>query len=192
MSLSPRPDRLTRYRRPASLGARVWYPVLLSVTGRHDEAVAEAKRAIDIDPLSANAATALVQVLFSARRFDQAEVAAKAALELDPKFARAAAEMAMLHMFRWEAEDIADKDSEVPQIESWAQKAIQLEPNNPSSRYILGLILLKSGDEAGATEAFQQSIAQDVDQAKGASTIGWAYHQYGRDVEAIRYLRQGL
>ena len=39
---------------PTSLGARVWYPILLAVIGRHDEAIAEAKRAIDIDPLSEN------------------------------------------------------------------------------------------------------------------------------------------
>jgi len=33
---------------PTSLGARVWYPVLLAAIGRHDEAIAEAKRAVDM------------------------------------------------------------------------------------------------------------------------------------------------
>jgi tetratricopeptide (TPR) repeat protein len=60
--------------------------------------------------------------------FDLASRAFTRTLELDPKFARAAAEIAMLHVFRWEAGAIADKDSEVRQVESWAQKAIQLDP----------------------------------------------------------------
>jgi len=54
--------------------------------GRHQEAIAEIERAIQLDPLSVNVNTAAAVVLYFARHFDAAEKQAKNALELDPNF----------------------------------------------------------------------------------------------------------
>jgi tetratricopeptide (TPR) repeat protein len=90
------------------------------VIGRHDEAIAEAKRAIDIDPLSANAAIVLAQVLFFARRFDAAEVAAREALELDPTYLTANVFLGFIHLARQEYD---------PAV-SMLEKAVSIDPHH--------------------------------------------------------------
>ena len=58
--------------------AHHWYAFYLNIMGRHDEAVAEGKRARELDPLSASFSWLLL-----ARRYDQALEAAKKTLEMD-------------------------------------------------------------------------------------------------------------
>jgi TolB-like protein/Tfp pilus assembly protein PilF len=68
---------------PGYATAHHWYALLLSVLGRYDEAIAEVKRARELDPLSlrinANVGTVLVQ----ARRYDEAVAELQKALELE-------------------------------------------------------------------------------------------------------------
>ncbi len=66
--------------------AHQWYATFLSDMGRHQEAIAEIERAIQLDPLSVNVNTAAAVVYYFARQFDRAEKQAKNALELDPNF----------------------------------------------------------------------------------------------------------
>jgi tetratricopeptide (TPR) repeat protein len=54
--------------------------------GRHEEAVAEVRHALDLDPLSVIIHTALGDVLFYARRYEDAIALYRKALELDPDF----------------------------------------------------------------------------------------------------------
>jgi serine/threonine protein kinase/tetratricopeptide (TPR) repeat protein len=63
-----------------------WYGQFLSGMGRHDEAIAEATRALELDPLSVIIHTAVGDVLFYGRRFDDAIVYYRKALEMDPNF----------------------------------------------------------------------------------------------------------
>jgi TolB-like protein/tetratricopeptide (TPR) repeat protein/predicted Ser/Thr protein kinase len=66
--------------------AHQWYATFLSDMGRHQEAIAEAERAIQLDPLSVNVNTAAATVFYFARQFDRALKQAKNVLELDPNF----------------------------------------------------------------------------------------------------------
>jgi len=58
----------------------------LTALGRLDEAIAEGKRAIELDPLSPVINTDLGQTLFMARRYDEAIAQLRKALEIDPTF----------------------------------------------------------------------------------------------------------
>ncbi|HKP73837.1 MAG TPA: tetratricopeptide repeat protein, partial [Pyrinomonadaceae bacterium] len=69
--------------KPGNALAHRWYAFNLSAIGRHDEAVAEIKRAQGISPKSPVIATAVANVLFLARRFDEAIAQCHRALELD-------------------------------------------------------------------------------------------------------------
>ena len=71
---------------PGYATGRRWYGQFLSGMGRHDEAIAEVRRALDLDPLSVIIHTALGDVLFYARRYDDAIAVYRKALELDPEF----------------------------------------------------------------------------------------------------------
>ena len=65
------------------------YAGFLSVMGRHQEAIAEAKLAQDFNPLSLRGNAALAGTLFVARRYDEAIEQARKTLELEPNFIKA-------------------------------------------------------------------------------------------------------
>ncbi|MFY9529811.1 MAG: winged helix-turn-helix domain-containing protein [Candidatus Acidiferrales bacterium] len=63
-----------------------WYAVLLSATGRHDEAIAAIRRAEEIDPLSRLINADNGWFFFYARRYDDAIRQCQRTLELYPKY----------------------------------------------------------------------------------------------------------
>ena len=66
--------------------AHHWYAYCLTAMGRPDDAIAEAKRAHEIDPLSLVINTDVGEILLFARRHDEAMEQARKTLELDPNF----------------------------------------------------------------------------------------------------------
>ena len=66
--------------------AHQWYSEHLAVVGRHDEAIAEIKRAQRLDPLSLVISTMAGIQLHWARRYGQAFEQLRKALEMDPNF----------------------------------------------------------------------------------------------------------
>jgi len=70
---------------PGYATARQWYASFLSTLGRHGEAVPEARRALDLDPLSPVMHRSLAVVYLFARQLDEAEASARQAIELDPQ-----------------------------------------------------------------------------------------------------------
>ena len=66
--------------------AHYWYSNHLDATGRLDEAIEEAKRAQDVDPLSLTASTVTVLAFFLGRRYDQAIDQGRKTLEMDSNF----------------------------------------------------------------------------------------------------------
>jgi len=67
--------------------AHFWYSALLSALDRHDEAVAHARDAVALDPLSPPVASALPRALFMKRDYGEAVREARKALGLHPDFA---------------------------------------------------------------------------------------------------------
>ncbi len=67
--------------------AHQWYAEYLSGMGRHQEAIAEIRRAKEINPVSLIINAVEVSVLYIAREYDQAISQGQKALEIDPHFA---------------------------------------------------------------------------------------------------------
>jgi TolB-like protein/Tfp pilus assembly protein PilF len=72
---------------PAYSRAHTFYPFYLSSLGRSEEALAVAKRSLDLDPASPAVNHSLAVQFYLARQFDQAIEQAHKTLELDPNFA---------------------------------------------------------------------------------------------------------
>jgi serine/threonine-protein kinase len=72
---------------PSYAPAHHWYAEYLAAMGRVDEAIAEKKRARELDPLSLIINSSEGWVLYFARRYDQAIEQLQKALEMDPNFA---------------------------------------------------------------------------------------------------------
>ena len=74
-----------RYK-PTYAPAHQWYSSYLVAMGRFDEAIAEAKRAEELEPLSFISNSHLGWILYLAGRYDQAIEHCKRLLEVDPNF----------------------------------------------------------------------------------------------------------
>jgi DNA-binding winged helix-turn-helix (wHTH) protein/TolB-like protein/Tfp pilus assembly protein PilF len=66
--------------------AHQWYASLLAITGRVEEAKAEMRRALEIDPLSANFLADMGQMHYFAHEYEEAESYCRKALEVAPDF----------------------------------------------------------------------------------------------------------
>jgi serine/threonine protein kinase/tetratricopeptide (TPR) repeat protein len=72
--------------RPSYATAHQWYSFMLSALGRHDDALASVRRALDLDPLSLPINSQLTWALYVSRSYDAAIQQAKRALEMDQTF----------------------------------------------------------------------------------------------------------
>ena len=74
---------------PGYPGAHLIYNVLLRATGRHEQSIAEARRAIELDPLSLINNYDLAWSYYQAHQFDEALAQVRRTLEIDPHFSMA-------------------------------------------------------------------------------------------------------
>src|SRR6202007_1666781 len=72
---------------PGYATAHQWYAAHLMVMGRNDEAIAELKRAENLDPLSLIIGADLADVLCVAHLYDESGRQSQKAIEMDPHFA---------------------------------------------------------------------------------------------------------
>jgi serine/threonine protein kinase/tetratricopeptide (TPR) repeat protein len=72
---------------PSYVMSHASYPLFLGSLGRFEEAVAAAKRALDLDPVSAAGSHFLAVQFYLSRRFDQAIQECHKTLEMDPDYA---------------------------------------------------------------------------------------------------------
>lgn len=76
---------------PQLASARTFYGLLLASLGRSDEAIAEARRGAELDPLSPVGQMGLSWTLYFARRFREALEQVQRVLQVDPEWAEAKA-----------------------------------------------------------------------------------------------------
>ena len=76
-------------------GAHQWYAGYLAAMGEFNEAIQEAKKAAELDPLSLHASVDLGRAYYFARQYDLAIAQFRKTLELDPNFARAHSQLGM-------------------------------------------------------------------------------------------------
>ena len=76
--------------------AHQWYSAFLAAQGRHNEAIAEVKRARALEPFSLTIYADLVRQLYYARRFDEAITECLKLLQMDQQFARGHIELGQI------------------------------------------------------------------------------------------------
>jgi TolB-like protein/Flp pilus assembly protein TadD len=82
---------------PGCVEAYHWRGTLLSMLGRHAEALREKTRALAIDPLSVVIRTDLARMFYFSRDYDQALEQYRAALDMDPNFG--SAHLGLAHVY---------------------------------------------------------------------------------------------
>jgi serine/threonine protein kinase/tetratricopeptide (TPR) repeat protein len=96
--------------------AHQWYSECLYSAGRHDEAITEAKRAQELDPLSPIISQSVAAALFYARKYDDAVEQSKKTLQMD----------ANLPAAHWDLADAYVQKKMYPEAAAEWQKALTL------------------------------------------------------------------
>jgi tetratricopeptide (TPR) repeat protein len=113
---------------PNHATARQWWGMTLAGLGRHAEAAAEIRRALEIDPVSLRVGKAAGTILYLARRYAEAIEQYKKTLELEPNHAPTLIELGRVYTV------LGRKAQALPELE----RAAQVSSRSSSSLAALG------------------------------------------------------
>jgi TolB-like protein/Tfp pilus assembly protein PilF/predicted Ser/Thr protein kinase len=131
---------------PGYASAHQWYSLSLSVAGRHEEAVMEAQRAAELDPLSTIISLNMGEVLYFARRYAEARQAIERTLEVSPDFSAARHCLGLLYLQEHKFEEsIAE-----------LQKAASLSPEDDRPKAALAYAYAASGRRNDSQDVLTQ------------------------------------
>ena len=158
-----------------------WYAEYLSFRGRHEEAIAEARTAVELDPLSRILRTILAWTFYYARRYDEAIAQLEEALELDPNFAPAEFWLALAYERRGEGE----------RARSILEKASSVA-GGVLNRATLGRVYAALGETEGAQRVLAELGEASLEGYVPASFIAAIHCAGGDREEAFRWLERAL
>jgi len=140
----------------------------LSALGQFDRAIAEGKRAVELDPLSLINNTALGNDYFVARRYDEAIAQLRKTIEMDPRFYNAHRALGQVWQLKGQLNEAIGE----------YRKALELN-DDP---YVLGL-LGQAYARAGQREEAQKILARLSEEAKSRYVHAYSF--------ALMYLALG-
>jgi adenylate cyclase len=140
----------------------------------------ELKRAISLNPQSAQSYTLYTHYLAGMGRYDEAKKYGARALDLDPLSVSA-------HWFLgWGAIYAGRSDEAI----GFFSKALDLDPNNPWTRWFLGRAYLLSGNSSRAIEEMETGLRFGPDDPLGLGFTGYVYAVTGRRADALKILQR--
>ena len=144
--------------------------------GRSDEALAEMKRATELDPLSLIINTLVGWVYYRARNYDQAITELQRTLEMDPNFVPA-------HLFLgWSYQQKGLFKEAIAEFES----AKQLSESGTVALAGLGHVYAKSGQTSKARKVLSELMGLSADFFRFSYDIALIYVAPGRQRQGIR------
>jgi TolB-like protein len=160
--------------------AHQWYgSSALVALSRFDDAVAEVKRAIELDPLSFVINNDLGNTYYRARRYDEAIEQVRKTLEMDPDF----------YYTHWNLGlALAGKGALGPAIEEF-KKARELN-DNPSMLGLLAYAYGRSGNKTEALKVRDELEALSKQRYVSAYSFALVYLGFGDKEEAIHWLEK--
>ena len=160
--------------------AHNWYARLLSITGKHSQAIARDKRAIEIDPLSTYTNMHLGWILLNARRYDEAVRQLLWALEMNPLGLRARCLLGQAYLFQGK---IAEAIVEL-------QKAKANSRQNEWAVAALGHAQAVAGDRAEAEAALSELTARSEREPVRPTLFALVHAGLGETDKAIAWLNE--
>jgi len=160
--------------------AHHWYALQLSMLGRHGEAIAEIKRAVDLDPLSLIINTNVAWVQYFARDYDRAIETFKKTLEMEPSYALAHERLGQTYL---------EKGLFVEAIAELG-KAVNFSPGNTEILAALGHALAAYGKREEARKILERLNELSKDAYVSAYDKATVYLGLGDDDKALEYLEK--
>lgn len=170
-----------RPREPRAF-SRVNHALALADTRRLDEALAEVRRALAMDPSSVDALLALGSILSDLGRDDESLGAYRAAADADPRdgSARRGQARALIRLSR------------LREAESACAEALNLDPRDARALALLGQVQARSGRLGDAVRTLSQAAEADPALPDAQINLGNALLQSGSTEAARRAYEQAL
>ena len=160
---------------PRSSTAHLWFGMSLGMMGRYEEAYAELKRALRLDPDWSNVYFGMAFVYWSGGRYDQAIERCEKALELDPDSVQALV---------WLGVSCVANSMHEPAIAA-LRKAVQLSERTSVAMASLGEAYAAAGRREEAENTLQELLSKPHVTAYFVARI---YAALGENEEALRWL----
>ena len=167
---------------PNNADAHIFYAYILSLTGRHQESLAEAKRAGELDPLSLVASSLEGLFLFHAGQPDEALAKLRKTSEMDSNFPLA-------HLF---AAGVYIEKGMYSESVAEARRARELNSVSSGPVAFLGYALAKSGKQTEARKLLQEMLKESARQYLSPYHIALIYNALDERDETFSWLERGF
>ncbi len=161
--------------------AHHWYAWHLGLSGRYDDALAEMRKAENLDPLSLIINSDLAELLLIAHSYDESIRQSRKTLEMDPNFALAHNQLGQAYL---------QKQMYDPAIAE-LEKAVQLSAGSPTCEANLARAYAASGSRSGAEKLLSDLKKRSNPSASLASEIAMIYAALGNRDQAMNWLEKG-
>jgi len=166
---------------PGYATAHHWYAWHLSLLGRYDEAIAEMRKAENLDPLSLIINADLAELLVLAHLYDESIRQSRKTIEMDPNFALAHNQLAQAYL------QIHMYDEAVAEL----QKAVQLSGRSPTCIANLARAFVASGNRSEAVQLLKELKKRASPGYSNAAEIAMIYASFGDMEQAMSWLEKG-
>jgi TolB-like protein/DNA-binding winged helix-turn-helix (wHTH) protein/Flp pilus assembly protein TadD len=166
---------------PGYATAHHWYAWHLSLLGRFDEAVAEMKKAENLDPLSLIINADLAELLDLAHFYDESIRQSRKTIEMDPNFALAHNQLAQAYLQKHMYEEAVAE----------LKAAVQLSGGSPTCVANLARAYVASGKRSEALELLSDLKKRSSPSYSNAAEIAMIYASLGDADQALSWLEKG-
>jgi TolB-like protein/DNA-binding winged helix-turn-helix (wHTH) protein/Tfp pilus assembly protein PilF len=166
---------------PSYATAHHWYGWHLSLLGRYDEAIAEMRKAEDLDPLSLIINADLAELLVLAHSYDESIRQSRKTIEMDANFALAHNQLAQAYLGKHM------NDEAVAEL----QKAVQLSGGSPTCIANLARAYTASGKKSEALKLLRDLKKRSIPSHANSSEIAMIYASLGDADQAMNWLEKG-
>jgi len=156
------------------------YSLYLSAMGRHREAIAEAKRAQELEPLSGTNGDVLGYIFWQARQYDQSIEELPKTLEMEPNFALAHCDLGITYVLKGNYEEAIAEIS----------KAVTLSGGEPIYISTLGYAYAVAGQRDEAEKRLAQLEELSKRRYVGPAQIALVYIGLGEKDQAFEWLEK--
>src|ERR1700739_3309678 len=166
---------------PGYATAHHWYAWHLSLLGSYDEAIAEMRKAQDLDPLSLIINADLAELLVLAHSYDESIGQSRKTIEMDPNFAMAHNQLAQAYLQKHVY------DQAIAEL----QKAVQLSGGSPTCIANLARAYALSGKRSEAMKLLSDLKKRSSSTYSNAYEIAMIYTALGDREHAMNWLEKG-
>lgn len=166
---------------PGYATAHHWYAWHLSLLGRYDEAIAEMRKAENLDPLSLIINADLAEILLLAHSYDESIRQSRKTIEMDPNFALAHNQLGQAYLQKQMHEEAITE----------LEKAVQLSAGSPTCLANLARAYAASGRMSEAAKLLSDLKKRSSPGYSHASEIAVIYAALSDKNQAMAWLEKG-